>query len=163
MLKVRERLSRGSTLARSGWQTQREPRTKWSDCAKPCSGVRERSRGIKADVTGEEREARDARDAEVSVFTSFASFISSCFVFLVLLFLLLMHRASVSGECQVHPKDGGVPCGSQEKVLLFLDNSFNLSALQNESTFISIGLTQATSLSEMEHCPPEPGQQSRKE
>eukprot|EP00435_Cladocopium_sp_Y103_P017155 s62_g4.t1 len=51
--------------------------TRWSDCDKPCSGVRERSRGIK-----------------------------------------------------VHPKDGGVPCGSQEK---------------------------ATSLSEMEHCPPEPG------
>ena len=74
----------------------------------------------------------------------------------------VVHRASVSGECQVHPKDGGVPCGSQEKVLLFLDNSFSLSALQNESTFISVGLTQATSLSEMEHCPPEPGQQSRK-
>ena len=41
----------------------------------------------------------------------------------------VVHRASVSGECQVHPKDGGVPCGSQEKVLLFLDNSFNLSGL----------------------------------
>ena len=54
VLKVRERLSTGSTLARSGWHTQREPRTKWSDCAKPCSGVRERSRGIKADVQGKQ-------------------------------------------------------------------------------------------------------------
>lgn len=49
----------------------------WSACDKPCTGVRERSRGIK-----------------------------------------------------VHPKDGGVPCGSEEK---------------------------ATSLSQMEHCPAEPG------
>lgn len=52
--------------------------TEWSVCDKPCTGVRERARGIK-----------------------------------------------------VHPENGGVPCGSEG---------------------------QATSLSEMEHCPPQPGE-----
>eukprot|EP00913_Durusdinium_trenchii_P022867 g21470.t1 len=67
----------------------------WSACDKPCTGVRERSRGIKAEMLVEKSNA------------------------------LLQVKPR-----QVHPKDGGVPCGSEEK---------------------------ATSLSQMEHCPAEPG------
>ena len=67
------------------------------------------------------------------------------------LFLLVCARLHVHPYQQVHPKDGGVPCGSQEKV-----HCLKLCRYFPHLAFL--GIAKATSLSEMEHCPPEPGQ-----
>ena len=62
---------------------------------------------------------------------------------------------------QVHPKDGGVPCGSQDKVPWATSrlrvHRTDCSGIRFRRFRSHMSVLKATSLSEMEHCPPEPG------